>query len=544
MNQTITTEKNHSAVVILVFMAAVVFYVPLLYGGFAWDDLNQYLGVSKYTPLFEREFARPLFALSMGLDHAIWGEKAGGFHFTNTALHAVSAVMVYFLAFQLFSDSLLAVFAALLFALHPVHTEPVAWISARSELLMTVFFIPAFIFYIRFMKTGGTEPLLLSCLFFLLSLLSKQSALAFLGVILAQQMWATVDRRRTFKAVGLFTLIFSVYYFSLGKYGEFSVVNSFDPYAILNGLWYYLGKLMVPTNLNLMPSLPEFIAYSVFALVSLAVIVILYTEGKKREAFLITWIMVTLLPALLLTGSDAASPLAERYLYLPSIGFCILLSTLLTNATISKKALAFMALIVLLYSTGTFDRVQVWGDDVSIWHDTVQKSPQSILARINYGTALLESGAGDDARKQLTLALRNDAITEGDMLRITELLADSGKQSSEKTIVGALADARGKAQAYYGLGFMYYKHRDKRRPETLQKAIRYLEKSVSVSPSFVRPRYYLGLSYLETGDYDKAEKNFSVVMKLDIDGQYIAQTRDFLSFIKSVKKMRATERTT
>lgn len=519
-------------------------YAPVLYGGFAWDDLNQYLGISKYAPFFERGFARPLFAFSMGLDHAIWGEKAAGFHLTNLTLHAMSAVLVYVLAFELFADLPLAVLAALLFALHPVHTEPVAWISARPELLMTVFFIPAFIFYVRFMKTGRTESLLLSCLFFLLSLLSKQSAFAFIGVVLAHQMSETMDRRRIFASVGLFTLIFSAYNIFMGKYGEFSIINSFNPYALLNGLWYYLEKLTVPINLNLMPSLPGSIVYTMFALLPLALIVILYSEGKKREAFLITWIVVTVLPALLLTGSDTASPLAERYLYLPSIGFCILLSSLLRKAKTGNKALACMAPVLLLFAVGTFDRAQVWGDDVAIWRDTVRKSPQSILAHMNYGAALLEKGDNEEGKRQFAKAFGIDGITYDDMFRAIELLNGSGEHDAEKMILESLADTRGSAQAYYGLGFMYYKHRERGRPEILQKAIRYLEKSVSVSPSFMRPHYYLGLSYLEIGDYDKAEKNFVLVKKLDVDGRYLAQTRDFLSLIKSAKRMRTNEGTT
>ncbi|GAB4390297.1 MAG: tetratricopeptide repeat protein [Thermodesulfovibrionales bacterium] len=547
MNSTIAADKTKTAAVMFVFAAALVFHLPALSGGFVWDDLNLHLGASNYPSFFEARFDRPLFDLSMALDHSVWGERAAGFHLTNILLHAAASAIVFALALSLLADLPAAALAALLFALHPAHTEPVAWVSARPEMLMAVFFVPAFMLYGRFVRTGRREALLLSCLLFLLSLMGRQGAMVFVGLTLAYPLsWApdADGRKRAFFSAGLYALISGAYYLYAGARGELSAAGHFDPYALFSGLWYYMGKLAVPTGLNFMPSLNLSPIYAMLALSGLAAIGILYSEGRKKEAFLASWVVITLLPALFLAGSGNESRLGERYLYLPSVGFCLLLASLVRTAASGKKALAFMVPVLLLYAWGTFDRARLWGDDVAIWRDTAAKSPQSVSARLNLGAKLLEKGLPDEGKRQLALALRNDGITDDDMLRALRLLESSGARDAEELVLRSLAATRGSAPAYYGLGFMYYSRRDGDRPAFLGRAIEYLEKSVSVSPSFMRPHYYLGLSYLEAGDYEKAEKHLVLAKDLDVDGQYLAQTRSFLSFIRKARDMGGSEEKT
>jgi tetratricopeptide (TPR) repeat protein len=132
-----------------------------------------------------------------------------------------------------------------------------------------------------------------------------------------------------------------------------------------------------------------------------------------------------------------------------------------------------------------------------------------------------------------------NGITQDEMLLIAKVLHNAGGRDGDEALLETLTQARGEAEAYYGLGFMYYHlyTGDRKQPGLLGKSIEYLEKAVALSSDFVRPHYYLGLCYLEANDWQRAEEHLKIARRLDIDGRYRAQTADFLSFIEVVRKM-------
>jgi hypothetical protein len=526
----------------LVALAAVAVYLPAASGGFAWDDLNIFMGRSDYVPFFESQYQRPVFDALMSLDYRLWGGNPVGFHVTNILLHGACSVLVFILGVYFFERTFVSFLAALLFALHPANTEAVAWVSARGALLVTMFFISAFILYIHYRKGGKTSALVASALFFLLAVLSGQSALVFPVIVLAYELCVKPrQRRKLLLYTGLLALCFSAFWSFFGSPGEFHPAGGlqtgrlFDSFSALG---YYVGKLAFPVNLNLLPGIPENPLLLFIALMPLVLAAVLYTEGRKTGAFLAAWIPVTVLPALLVVMAGVEFPLGQRYLYLPSVGACMLLA-FFAGGIRSQRTLAACFIPILAFCiAGTSGRVQTWRSDTAIWEDTALKSPEQVLPLVHQGISLIKAGRLEEGKEALRAAMGHNGITQDDMLLIAKVLHNAGGQDGDEALFENLAQARGGAEAYYGLGFMYYRlyAEDRGRPALLRKSIEYLEKAVAASSDFMRPHYYLGLCYLEANDWQRAEEHLKIARRLDIDGQYKTQTGDFLTLISETRK--------
>ncbi len=541
----IITQKRSVAVFIII--AAVAAYAPALNGGFIWEDIKVFFGASDYIPFFENAFHRPLYEVSMVLDHRVWGENPVGFHITNVLVHAASSILVFVLGVYLFEGTLLPFLAALLFALHPVNTEAVSWVSARAELLMTAFFLAAFILYLQYKKEGRTAALIASMLFFLLSALSRQAALIFPLFILAYEVTLkatslrdTAERKKLYLAAGSSALTAALYLAFFRGTGEFFPAGGFALKQLsnsLSALGYYLVKLAVPLHLNFLPTVPDGIIYAIVALLPLGVAAVLYSEGKRRLVFLVSWTIITLLPSILTAMTDIEYPVGERFLYLPSAGFCLLLAAG-AGAVGNKKIIAAVFVPLLaLYTAGTFDRVQTWKDEVSLWKDTAGKTSGHSLPHINHAYALIKNGMQEEGKKALKTAIRQDGITHEELALAMKLFSLAGEKDPEAALLESLVEIRGKARAYYGLGFIHYNlyTEDKTRPRHLHSAIDYFEKALGEEEDFMNPHYYLGLSYLNLRNLEKAEEHFKLTRELDFDGRYRVQTDDFLMLIQAYK---------
>ena len=186
-----TSKKNIAlALSVIIITASCLIYLPTLSSGFLWDDIQlisypQRVGDNPYAFFFVGGvYYRPLIHLSMNFDYSIWHLNPVGYHITNVVLHTANSILVFFLCFYLFRFSFAnlkdspaelnnhirviatSLLAAVLFALHPIHTESVAWISGRTDILTTFFFLLAFISYLTYENEGRPISLFLSGFFF------------------------------------------------------------------------------------------------------------------------------------------------------------------------------------------------------------------------------------------------------------------------------------------------------------------------------------------------------------------------------------------
>ena len=585
-----STYKNILFLSSIVAASSVLIYIPTLKSGFIWDDVQLTtspfrMGQNVYSFFYGGGvYYRPLLHLSMAIDHSLWNLSPSGYHLTNIILQTLNSLLVFLTGFYFLKNKnlgidtedaggiyfrnplVLSFAAAMIFAFHPIHTESVAWISGRTDMLSTLFFLLAFLSWLIYEREGKSAALVLSSIFFLFSLFSKENAIAFIGVVFVYGLFTGMPKKKI--AYSLAALFFvSVLYFILRHGGGGGITASSGPgeaffnpgitikgflNALSMGTGYYIEKLLLPFNLNLVPSIPGNPIYLLFFLLPFMLGGILWFKGRRLEAFLIAWIIITLSPSfLILFVQKTAAPLGERYLYLPSVGFAILLPLMIARMKIRVLPLILLLGIVAVFAVSTNDRLKDWKNNLTLWADTVQKSPDSANAHINYGQALLEKGEINRAKDEFLPLLKGKKLSFQQKSTLLVLLGKSElnmgnyDKSREYLLLSLESDPKN-VLAYNILGVLYITlsgsadiTAEKSR-EYLEQAIEYFQKAMELAPKLTLPRFNLGLCYLKLDDLEKAKKYFYSVIESDPKGELSAQALQFL-FVTELLKSKKTQ---
>jgi tetratricopeptide (TPR) repeat protein len=445
-----TKRAGHYAVILA---ANAIFFWSVAFG-FAYDDYLQILNnpqIAKATLSFNSFFAlftqpspgglyRPITLVSYWINHVLFGDLPWLLHAQNVCLHLICCFLVYELALSATSKARVALAAALLFSVHPIHVEAVANIIGRAELLSTMCCL-ATLLLLRKSDFSASDrfPLLWGQVgFFALAILSKESAYSLLFVmpffiqprygqeslVLRAKEWG----RRLLPFFGLATITLLVRFAVLGErffvhiprtnqiFWENPLVyfSGFDRYvSALKILGDYIRLLVFPINMSAdysrMPGqlLPE--VYSLNGLVSIASIfafLLLVVALRKSSAFsFAAWVPLTFSLTSNI-GPLAPTIMGERLAYFPSVGFLILAAILLDRLP-NRARLFFLTVLLLGYSGRTLIRLPVWSDQEHLMFQTMQDQPQSPKAIYNYAVFLLDDkGATEQAKPLFERVLR------------------------------------------------------------------------------------------------------------------------------------------
>jgi len=440
----VTSPWVHLSILIV---ASFALYANNLNGGFVWDDRALILqnpivqNPSRVLEafqgrlfLFTREFDyyRPLVILSFALDQLLYGGRAFGFHLTNVLLH-LACVIVLYLLFSRLWGRWKAFLSVLIFSSFACHTENVAFIAGRMDVLCTLFMLTALLVYFRRASQGAGIVKFAICSFFLLcALLSKELGIVFavLFVLLVVNAYKREQWAKHFKAGFLLTATAFLLYIILrinatgalrGRTVEMYPFR--NRVLIMPGLVLkYLQLLVFPVNLNarhLTPppesllSLPFLGPLILCGL--LGVVLVLLARRSRLIAFGSLWFLVALLPVLNLVPLEGTT-MADRFLYLPSAGFALVLTGLPEAAKGWRGSLmgwAFRATWAVLILIGinnavfTVLRNPVWHDEIRFFTLLVKQVPSSCIAHHNLGYAYYREGnlmtAESEYRKALSL---------------------------------------------------------------------------------------------------------------------------------------------
>ena len=316
------------------------------------------------------EYFRPVVVLSFAFDHLLYGEHAAGYHLTNLLLHVTTTLLLWGIARRVIGAGFSAWAAAALFAIHPAHTVGVSWISGRTDVLATVFYAAAFLLYLesRPLRRGSASRLGLSCLAFGFALFAKEMAITFPAVVLAHSLLRrdgeALPRRLVAPFVaGLVAVAYLVVRVVL--LGGFRAppppfaYHAGDPGLALHLLTaplLYLADLVMFVPPDPMATLPFWQAHPALLAAFLAFIVFVFAGTLRKApsrvvaAWGLGWMAITILPVMMLT-------VGEHFLYLPSMGYCVLVASQLPVSPASvdakqRRGLAIVAVLVLLVCVG------------------------------------------------------------------------------------------------------------------------------------------------------------------------------------------------
>lgn len=537
--------SRRTLVVLLVLLTALTYFNTLFYD-FVWDDkwlipasslIKQW---STLPALLTSDFwivdqpsnyYRPLVSLSYFLEHQLWGLNPAGYHLTNLLLHLAVTLSLFWVCRLLFREPLLAFLAGLVFALHPVHTESVAFISGRTDLFAALFFLLGFGLYVRARaETRWGWPDAGALLAFALALLSKEVAVTFpLVLILYEVLFRTgpagSSRVRVLLRQLPFWGVLAGYLLLraliLGTFLSRGVQLDSAYSRILTGvkaLAAYLRLTVVPYPLNaqhmfFVPTTwlePAFLASLGLVLVALTA-TLLAAHRSGRVAFAGLWFFVTLLPtASLLFGSGTM--MAERFLYLPSVGFSVMagigLAGLLTPRVRPLAGVAIV-LIFVSYMGLTMWRNEDWKDEYRLFSRTVEDSPLSTMAKVNLGYVHVHRGEYALAIREFHDALRLMPETPRALLGLG--LASSMLGYGDDAVAygeRALAGEPGSAVIHANLGAIYSN------AGAFDRAVNHFLEALRQHPQNPLIRYNLAAALANLGRYGEAKEEMETADRL------------------------------
>lgn len=490
---------------LLVALVAAAVYFNAISGAFVYDDnalvrmnasIRDPSNVGSFfaTDLWSRDgrgetnYFRPLARVIFVLVHGVAGDTPWAYRLVNLFLHALTSVLVLRLLFDLLRNrppeeqpyiAPAALSGALIFAVHPVHVEAVAWISGIMDVASTAFALLAFELYRRSCGTArGRAQLAFGLAAFFLALLAKEPAVALPLVIVLYELLGLGSPRaglrpllvRTapwFAVLGLYLGLRMAALGGLAPHKRPDLPGFDGSLLIATDLFArYVRTSFVPIHLSLghfaVP--PEawissrgFVASTV--LLSTAALAWL-TWRRHRPAFLgLAVFVLTIAPALYLPGlrPQVSKLFAERFLYFPSVGWTVALTSAICLATAhagrGRRAVGVaVALTGLTFAGMTLRQNLVWRDEVSLWAKAVEDYPGDAMNYLNYGTALTAAGDSAAARRAFDRA----TVVDPDIVRFhlnqgTQLLKSGQPRQAILRFDQALALDPGSFEAVLGL---------------------------------------------------------------------------------------------
>lgn len=435
-----------------------------------WHHVPQYFNAHLLGTLYPSaggNYYRPLVLLWMRLNYAMFKTNPIGWHASTVSCHIVATCLVFKLAERITGQRRVALIAALLFALHPAHIESVAWISGVSDPLMSCFFLGSVLAFFQWRKSAGKIFAALSFALYAAALLAKETAIVIPAVIFVaawfEDAWFEVpgsenewratgrtetERPRTTRGGDLLSsnlrnalrmssgyIVIAFLYFGLRNWAlhgfSHPLPASWSQMFLTwpSVAWFYIHQLIIPFSIGEFHSLSysdhatllEFwaplSALCLFLVLGWALTRrLLFGTPKPRGEtawFAAVLIIAPLLPVFDLRVLTAGDVVHERYLYLPSVGFVILIALALLEIDrraghgvergpaqrvtaralfFSRGAWATVALIAVGFAVLTLTQQKQWSSDVALYYRGVETAPDNLTVRDNLGNALLAAG--------------------------------------------------------------------------------------------------------------------------------------------------------
>jgi protein O-mannosyl-transferase len=448
---------------------------------------------------------RPLLLSSFALNYAWGGQQVGGYRWVNLLLHVACAFLVYRLVLILTGRETCASTAGLVFLIHPTHGELINYISSRSDLLVSFFYLSACL-----CSAPGTPTTtrIWSQLLYIGGLLAKSVAITFpVMAAFGQSCWGGWQRTMESWRFYLGLTVASSAYLGIiwaNRFIESSVAKtprSLDVqiWTQIKALVYYLWILCVPVKLNVEHQFcvsqwlwqPATVCAGFF-IISLAILVM--RSRQKIITFGSVWFVVTLLPASLVPLNILVS---ERRIYLASAGLILVFGWIWGQFSNRKRreAIWIGVAICLIFSALGFQRNRVWAEDVSLWEDAVQKAPLMYRARLNLAIAYDRAGWRDKALVELKRGLELKPDYADAWVVMANIHKDRGEiAKAEEGYRKALSFNPHLPGVYHNLGNLYFTEK-----ENPSRAIQYFEECLRLDENFVKARNNLGQAYEAVG---------------------------------------------
>jgi hypothetical protein len=396
-----------------------------------WDDeyyvvQNALLRGPDWTGIFSKPIVsnyHPITIATLAANYSMTGLDASSYLITNLLLHLINTGLVFYFIWLISGKKLwVAAFTAIVFGIHPMHVESVAWVSERKDVLYTLFFLISLIQYWRFLTTSKSKYLIYCFLFFALSLLSKPAAIILPFVLVLLDYWygRPIGKRSILEKIP-FLFLALVFAVITVKLQSKTAIASLDFYPLWSRFFFatytsmtYIIRFFVPYPLSTFHPFPatKTLGWPIMLspLFMLALLALVWFKRKNKLIVFSFFFFMINLALVLQIVSIGGTLLAERYTYVPYIGMAFFIGTMLDkySATINKPLLwGITGAVVLIFGIITFQRTKVWKDSDTLWTNVLEHFPNSSVPRTNRANYLIRiSSAPENKGRQDELLQR------------------------------------------------------------------------------------------------------------------------------------------
>lgn len=560
---------------LLVTIISALVFAPVLQNDFVnWDDRVNILDNRSYRGLswahlqwmfttFHNSLYRPLTWMTLGADYLLWGMNPAGYHLTSLILHCVAVLLFYCLSVQLLSLAtaslpgrpdlpvhVAAAFAALLFAIHPLRVEPIAWASGRENVVAAPFFILTLIFYLR--AIAGRQHaasyfkwLLAAWLSYALSLLGKGAgvtlplALLVLDVYPLRRLsgaktgFAPAAARILLEKAPFFLLALIAGLLAIHGKQQSKLMYGLAEYGIADrvvqtvyGLGFYLWKTVLPvhlSNLYEIESLSPFDWRFGLNALTLAVITAAFWIYRQRWPWaLACWVYycVILLPYIGV-AQNGPQIAADRYSYLACLpwalvaGGAMLYGWRAWQSGRIKPAVLFLGqgmatLVLLALGVISWQQSGLWRDSETLWQHALTINEKSFFAHHFLAAALLTKGRPEEAMGHFQRSLELNPNYVSARIGLANALADQNDlEKSVNVYRTALTLDPDASEAHYGLARVLTKRGD------ADGAIQHYMRALAIEPGDPDTHNNLGLLLAARGENEQAMAHFQAALRND-----------------------------
>jgi protein O-mannosyl-transferase len=516
----------------------------------SWQYVPQYFSSSVWkqmSPLIPRIYYRPLYLLWMRVTYSIFGQNSFGWHATAVGLHLLVTWLVYVLVKRLTGRLSVAWLTALIFGVHPIHHEVVAWISGATESLFAAFFLAGFLAYLQSERNSKTIWMSISCVLYAAALLCKETAIVLPALVFAHAWISNSSAeqsekpgfeqrlRRAIAAATFYVPVAIVYLYV--RYRVLSGVShplssaSFSTWLLTlpSVLVFYVKNWLLPLRLaedydlyyQLQPTLLHVIlpALIVFA-ISCVIWGYRNRLGPREAAYAAAWIAIPLLPALDFAAFNPDQLVHDRYFYLPSIGASLLVALCIDRFAKSRRVVFGQSLatvvtamvLTMALASCTIWTSRFWLDDYTLFSRAHEVAPANLTAANKLSVELIERKEYERAQFLLESAYRENSGDYRVSLNLARLqYVQRQYAKAEEYTRKSIALGPNVADPYVYLGMIQLKENHPREAQAS------LSRAVELNPWDAHFRTSYGIVLASNGDCTAALSQFNAALALSPD---------------------------
>jgi hypothetical protein len=444
-----------------------------------------------HSPSRHGFYYRPVLTLSFMADAMIGKGSFTMFHFSNIIFHILATFLLFLFFVELGFDRIRSFLFGLVFLVHPMITQAVAWVPGRNDTLLAIFILGSFLFWLKYLKSGSNRYVVLHLLFYALALLTKENAIVLPVLILAYStlLLHMPMKKQAIAGTGwvIVTVIWAVIrYNALG--GDSEVPFSLRLVSTFNNLpaaLPYLGKALFPFDLSVYPILADMKVSAILGIAAFGALALLVMITKPKRwvyyFFGLFWFLAFLVPSFVSDNVTIPNFSEHRsYLSLAGILFIIMECDPVKKTNFSRLIpVSIVIAICLFFSLLTFLHTRYFRDRFIFWQNAVETSPTHAFNFNNLGAMHFLEGDLEIAETLFRKALSINPYepmansNTGLVCMRTDRPAEAEKYYLEEIRINPSYD-----HVYYNLGLLYYKY------SRYEEGVVQFEKTLTINPTY------------------------------------------------------------